>query len=131
VVKHARWLAPLGEHAYALSAVTNKTANWVRRRFGLSAWSLSNWAKHMVKNAVNYIGEFEHALAAQARRLHFDGVICGHIHHPAIRDIGGVRYVNCGDWVESCTVAAETHDGALEILCWAPPAVVAERARAA
>jgi UDP-2,3-diacylglucosamine pyrophosphatase LpxH len=133
VVKHARWLAPLGDHAYALSAASNETTNWVRRRFGLSAWSLSKWAKHKVKNAVNYVGEFEQTLAAQARRLHYDGVICGHIHHPANRNIGGARYINCGDWVESCTVAAEAHDGTFEILSWnqsrAP--VAADRARAA
>ena len=133
VVKHARWLAPLGDHAYTLSVATNKTTNWVRHRFGLSAWSLSKWAKLKVKNAVNYIGEFESALAAQARRQQCDGVICGHIHHPAIRDIGGVRYVNCGDWVENCTVAAETQSGELEILGWAqtPSTVAIDRARAA
>jgi UDP-2,3-diacylglucosamine pyrophosphatase LpxH len=133
VVKHARWLAPLGDHAYALSVLTNKAANWVRRRFGLSAWSLSKWAKLKVKNAVNYTGEFELALAAQARRQHYDGVICGHIHHPAIRDIGGVRYVNCGDWVESCTVVAEQQNGELEILSFAQSAqpAAAYRARAA
>ena len=28
-----------------------------------------------------------------------DGVICGHIHYPRIRDINGVTYVNDGDWV--------------------------------
>jgi UDP-2,3-diacylglucosamine pyrophosphatase LpxH len=133
VVKHARWLAPLGDHAYSLSVLTNKAANWVRRRFGLSAWSLSKWAKLKVKNAVNYTGEFELALAAQARRQHYDGVICGHIHHPAIRDIGGVRYVNCGDWLESCTVVAEQQNGELEILSFAQSAqpAVAYRARAA
>jgi UDP-2,3-diacylglucosamine pyrophosphatase LpxH len=133
VVKHARWLAPLGDHAYALSVASNKSTNWVRRRFGLSAWSLSKWAKQKVKNAVNYTGEFEHALAAQARRHSCDGVICGHIHHPANREIGGARYVNCGDWVENCTVAVEKHDGQFEILSWAQSSapVVADRARAA
>jgi UDP-2,3-diacylglucosamine pyrophosphatase LpxH len=127
VVKHARVLAPLGDHAYALSVATNKTANWVRHQFGLSTWSLSKWAKLKVKNAVNYVGEFEQALAGQARRQHCDGVICGHIHHPALRDIGGVRYVNCGDWVENCTVAAETQAGELAILSWTHPSATVAR----
>ncbi len=126
VVKHARWLALLGDHAYAFAMATNNATNWVRRRFGLSYWSLSRWAKLKVKTAVNYIGDFEHALAAEARRQHCEGVICGHIHHPIMRDIAGIRYVNCGDWVESCTAAAENQDGTIEILSWAEPA--AERA---
>jgi len=45
-------------------------------------------------------------------------VICGHIHHAAIHDDFGIRYVNCGDWVESCTAVAEHHDGRMEIIRW-------------
>lgn len=116
VVKHARWLAPLGDPAHVLALVINTMANFVRRRLGLSSWSLSQWAKFKVKSAVHYISDFEEALAAQARRRNCDGVICGHIHHPAVRDIAGVRYVNCGDWVENCTLAAENADGAIEIV---------------
>jgi UDP-2,3-diacylglucosamine pyrophosphatase LpxH len=67
---------------------------------------------------VNFIGAFEAALAEAARRHHADGVVCGHIHHAAIRDIGGILYVNAGDFVESCTAVAEHHDGPLEILHW-------------
>ncbi len=135
VVKHARWLALLGDHAYALAMATNKVTNWVRRRLGLSYWSLSRWAKLKVKNAVNYIGDFEQALTAEAQRRHCDGVICGHIHHPIIRDITGIRYVNCGDWVESCTAVAERTNGEIEILSWTEPAIerspTRRRARAA
>jgi UDP-2,3-diacylglucosamine pyrophosphatase LpxH len=134
VVKHARWLAPLGDRVHALALATNKTTNWIRRRLGRSHWSLSRWAKLKVKTAVNYLGEFEQALAAQARRQCCDGVICGHIHYPTIREIAGIRYVNCGDWIENCTMAAETAEGELEILSWTPSAVatdVRRRARAA
>jgi UDP-2,3-diacylglucosamine pyrophosphatase LpxH len=79
---------------------------------------LSKWAKLKVKNAVSYIGEFEKTLAAEARRHGADGVICGHIHHAVMHDDFGVRYVNCGDWVESCTAVAEHDDGRLEIIHW-------------
>jgi len=71
-----------------------------------------------VKNAVNYIGAFETALAAEARRHGAEGVICGHIHYATIRDEQGIRYMNCGDWVESCTALAEHEDGRFEILTW-------------
>jgi UDP-2,3-diacylglucosamine pyrophosphatase LpxH len=118
IVKHARWLALLGDHAYRAALVINTLFNAVRRRLGLTYWSLSQWAKFKVKNAVNYIGEFEKALATEAHRHAVDGVICGHIHHAAIHDRFAVRYVNCGDWVESCTAVAEHADGAFEILTW-------------
>jgi len=89
-----------------------------RRRLGFSYWSLSQWAKHKVKNAVNYIGAFEQTLAAEAQRHRVDGVICGHIHHAIIHDNFGIRYMNCGDWVESCTALAEHEDGRFEIITW-------------
>ena len=135
IVKHARWLALLGDHAYRLALIANTVFNAVRRRLGLTYWSLSQWAKLKVKNAVSYIGEFEKTLAAEAHRHAVDGVICGHIHHAAIHDRFNVRYVNCGDWVESCTAVAERADGGFEILTWTSelagvdePALAAARA---
>jgi UDP-2,3-diacylglucosamine pyrophosphatase LpxH len=118
VVKHARWLALLGDHAYSIALAVNTVFNAVRRRLGLTYWSLSQWAKLKVKNAVSYIGEFERTLAAEAHRHAVDGVICGHIHHATIHERFAVRYINCGDWVESCTAIAERADGAFEILTW-------------
>lgn len=118
VVKHARWLALLGDTAYDLAISANRYFNAIRRRLGFSYWSLSQWAKHKVKNAVNYIGAFEQTLAAEARRRDVDGVICGHIHQAAIRDEFDICYMNCGDWVESCTALAEHTDGHFEIITW-------------
>lgn len=119
VVRHARWLALLGDWAYETALRVNVYLNLVRRNLGLTYWSLSQWAKLKVKSAVNYIGEFENALVTDARKHDAEGIICGHIHHAAIRDIGGIRYMNCGDWVESCTALVETYDGRFEILNWA------------
>jgi UDP-2,3-diacylglucosamine pyrophosphatase LpxH len=96
----------------------NTVFNRFRRRMGFSYWSLSAYLKLRVKNAVNYIGAFEEALAGEAKRVGADGVVCGHIHHARIADLGGFRYVNTGDWVESCTAIAEHHDGRLEIVRW-------------
>jgi UDP-2,3-diacylglucosamine pyrophosphatase LpxH len=118
VVKHARWLAYLGDWAYTFALWSNLWLNKIRRKLGFTYWSLSAWAKLKVKNAVNFIGAFEAALVEAARRHNADGVVCGHIHHPLIRDIDGITYVNIGDFVESCTAVAEHDDGRLEILRW-------------
>jgi UDP-2,3-diacylglucosamine pyrophosphatase LpxH len=118
VVKHARWLAHLGDFAYTSALVLNRVFNSARRLFGFPYWSLSQWLKLKVKNAVSYIGEYERTLSAEAARHKVEGVICGHIHHAAIHDDFGIRYVNCGDWVESCTAVAEHFDGRMEIIDW-------------
>lgn len=118
VVRHARWLAYFGDWAYDFALWTNTWVNRFRRAVGLPYWSLSAWAKLKVKNAVNFIGAFEEALTSEARRSGVDGVVCGHIHHAAIRDMNGLTYVNTGDWVESCTAVAEHHDGHIEIIHW-------------
>ena len=118
VVRYARWLALLGDRSYEFAVWCNRPLNFVRRRLGLGFWSLSNYLKLRVKSAVNFIGEFEHAIAAEAKRRNADGVICGHIHHMTDRTIDGIRYMNCGDWVESCTAIAEDHDGTLHQIRW-------------
>ncbi|GJE03218.1 UDP-2,3-diacylglucosamine hydrolase [Methylobacterium isbiliense] len=116
VMRHAKWLAFLGDGAYEAALFVNTHLNRVRRRLGLTYWSLSAWAKLRVKNAVNFISRFEELLAAEARRLGADGVICGHIHHAASRDIDGLHYLNTGDWVESCTAIVEHYDGRMEVI---------------
>ncbi|MCO5077650.1 MAG: UDP-2,3-diacylglucosamine diphosphatase [Chelatococcus sp.] len=118
VVRHARWLAFFGDRAYGFALFVNTYLNVARRRLGLTYWSLSSWAKLKVKNAVNYIGRFEELLASEARRHEADGVICGHIHHATMHDDYGVRYINTGDWVESCTALVEHYDGRFEIVHW-------------
>ncbi|MGF9762901.1 UDP-2,3-diacylglucosamine diphosphatase [Microvirga sp. 0TCS3.31] len=118
VVRHARWLALLGDGAYTTALAVNTHLNQVRRRLGLTYWSLSAWAKLKVKNAVNYISRFEEFLSSEAKRQEVDGVICGHIHHAALHDQWGIRYVNTGDWVESCTAVVEHYDGTFELVRW-------------
>jgi UDP-2,3-diacylglucosamine pyrophosphatase LpxH len=119
VTRHARWLAFLGDWAYRGVLGLNTVFNKARRRLGFGYWSLSAYLKVKVKNALQFIENFEKAVADEARRRGVDGVICGHIHKAEMRDIDGVRYVNDGDWVESCTALVEHFDGTLEILEWA------------
>ena len=119
IVRAAKWLAFLGDRGYELALWLNNPLNWVRRHLGLGYWSLSAYLKYRVKSAVNFIGAFEEAVATEARRRKVDGVICGHIHHAADRRIEGAHYLNCGDWVESCTAIVETHEGELRLVDWA------------
>lgn len=119
VVVNARWLAYLGDWAYELALSISTGVSIIRRKLGLPYWSLSAWAKGRVKTAVNYVGSFESCLAAEARKEGASGIICGHIHQAALRDISGVRYVNTGDWVESCTAIVEHFDGRMELVNFA------------
>ncbi|MDQ6654626.1 MAG: UDP-2,3-diacylglucosamine diphosphatase, partial [Verrucomicrobiota bacterium] len=116
VVQNARWLAFAGDLGYQLLLSLNPLINWVRRRFGHGYWSLSAYAKRRVKDAVNFIGEYERAIAKYALREGADGVLCGHIHSATIRPIGSLAYYNCGDWVESCSALVEHHSGGIELL---------------
>jgi UDP-2,3-diacylglucosamine pyrophosphatase LpxH len=118
VVRYAKFLAFLGDWAYRAALNINRYFNAVRRALGYPYWSLSQWAKRQVKEAVKAIDRFEEALAGEARRRHMDGVVCGHIHHAEMRMVDGVQYLNCGDWVESCTALVEHHDGRLELIDW-------------
>jgi len=118
VVRYAKWLALLGDRSYEFALWCNYPLNRLRRWFGLGYWSLSAYLKLRVKTAVNFIGEYEHAIAEEAKRRNADGVICGHIHHMADRMIDGIRYINCGDWVESCTAIAEDYDGCFHQIRW-------------
>lgn len=116
VMRHARWLAHLGDRAYTVTLWLNRHYNRLRHHLGQPYWSLSQYLKHKVKNAVSFISNFEQALAGEARRRGFDGVVCGHIHRSAIHDLDGILYCNDGDWVESLTALVETHAGELQIL---------------
>ena len=126
VVLYARWLAFLGDKAYGLLLRSNILLNAVRRRMKLPYWSLSAHMKRKVKNAVEYVCNFEDAVAREAQERGLDGIVCGHIHTAEIRQFGDVTYYNDGDWVESCTALVEEPNGEMRIVDWAR-----ENARAA
>ncbi len=118
VVKCSPLLARVGSRLYDLLLRLNTLVNAVRRRLGFPHWSLAAFLKHRVKDAVKYIGNFEEAVAHEARREGVDGVVCGHIHRAEITTLRDILYCNCGDWVESCTALVEHDDGRLELLRW-------------
>jgi UDP-2,3-diacylglucosamine pyrophosphatase LpxH len=117
-LKHTQRFAFLGGSAIRATTAVNSALNGARRCLGLSHWSLSQWAKLKVKHATNYLTDFEQGLAELALRHQVDGVICGHVHHATIHDDLGIRYINCGDWIESCTAVAEHGNGSFEIVSW-------------
>ena len=120
VVQNVKWLAYLGDAGYQFLLSLNPAINFVRRRLGLGYWSLSAYAKKRVKDAVNFIGEFEKAIVRYAEKFRVDAVLCGHIHSASIHQLTGVTYYNCGDWVESCTAMVEQHDGRIELVSYPP-----------
>lgn len=116
VVQNMGWLAHVGGLGYELLLQANHPVHWVRHRLGLAPWSLSAYIKSRVKNAVNFISDFEEAMARYARDAGASAVLCGHIHMPSVRRIGELSYYNCGDWVEHCTALVENRDGKIELL---------------
>ena len=120
VVQNVKWLAYVGDVGYQFLLSLNPLINFFRRQFGLGYWSLSAYAKKRVKDAVNFIGEFEKAVVRYAEKFSVDAVLCGHIHNMSIHQFGRVTYYNCGDWVESCTAMIERHDGSIECVNYLP-----------
>jgi UDP-2,3-diacylglucosamine pyrophosphatase LpxH len=107
VMQHARWLAHFGDWMYTILLKVNRVYN-----------AISQYLKHQVKNAVNFISDFEHVMSEEARRRGCDGVVCGHIHKAEMRQANGILYCNDGDWVESLTALAEDFDGKLHLIHW-------------
>ena len=118
VTTYAQWLAHIGDRGYELLLAANRPLNALRTRFGLGYWSLSAYVKHRVKSAVSFISHFEEAVVRYSARYQVNGVVCGHIHTPAVRQIRDVDYYNTGDWVESSTALVEHFDGRIELLRW-------------
>ncbi len=130
VIQCARWLALLGDTAYEFTLKLNRHLNSWRARMGLPYWSLSKYLKLKVKRAVSYVGDFEAALAREARKRGVDGLVCGHIHHAEMRMVEGILYCNDGDWVESLSALVETPDGQLQVVDWGQVMARSDRAAA-
>jgi UDP-2,3-diacylglucosamine pyrophosphatase LpxH len=119
VTRHHRWVAVLGDMSYSLLLRLNALLSWIRRKMHRAGyWSLAGYAKRKVKGALDFIYGYEESVAHHVRQMGLDGVVCGHIHSAVIKDIDGVTYINCGDWVDSCTAIVEHADGRLELVQW-------------
>ncbi len=119
VTRYHKWVAILGDQAYALAVNLNRWLSILRRMLGVPGyWSLAGYAKRKVKGALEFIFDFEDSVLRHARERGVDGVICGHIHAAAIRTVDTTTYLNCGDWVDSCTAIVEHLDGRMELIRW-------------
>ena len=118
VINKMKWLSHFGSWAYDMLIYVNIAVVKIRNLLNLPHWSLSAWAKYKVKKAVNFIGDYEENLSSYAVSKGVQGIICGHIHHPNLRDISGTTYINCGDWVETCSAVVEHYDGRFEVIMW-------------
>jgi UDP-2,3-diacylglucosamine pyrophosphatase LpxH len=127
VTTYARWLSVLGDVSYHALVHMNRLLSLVRRKLGVTGhWSLADYAKRNVLKAVSFVGDFEQAVARGVRERGLDGVICGHIHTPVIKDVDGVLYMNCGDWVDSCSAVIERLDGSMQLVRHVPAVAVGD-----
>ncbi len=119
VVCHNRSLIYIGGEAYEMLLVINRWLNNIRKLLGYQYWSISAYLKHKVKNITQFMDNYKHVLSLEAQKQQVDGIICGHLHHAEITDMGlGKTYCNTGDWVESCTALVEDEAGQLSIINW-------------
>lgn len=116
ITRLAPWLSFLGDKSYDFILALNTKYNWIRHKLGFGYWSFSKYLKHRVKKAVDFIFKFETNISNHCKRKGYVGVICGHIHHPEMKHINDVHYMNCGDWVESLTAIVEHHNGTFELI---------------
>lgn len=110
-----RLLERTGARLYDWILGFNLHFNRARRRLGFGYWSVAAFLKYQAKSAVRYVTQFEEGMVHLAAKANVHGVICGHIHRAEMRRIHGLEYLNCGDWVESCTALVEHHDGSFEL----------------
>ena len=119
IAKYHAWVAKLGSKGYDMLIEINRFLRAFRRLLGIqSNFSLAAYIKFKVKNAVQFISDYENSIISTLKNEQLDGVICGHIHHAEIKEIDNFLYVNTGDFVESCTAIVEHDDGSLHLIRW-------------
>ncbi|MCE2776285.1 MAG: UDP-2,3-diacylglucosamine diphosphatase [Algoriphagus sp.] len=116
ITTNLRWIAYLGDVGYTFLLWLNRVVNYYRYKKGLPYFSLSQFVKGKVKQAVSYVDDYETELAKMAKAKGCDGIICGHIHKAENRMIEGIHYLNSGDWVETMSALAEDHEGNWELI---------------
>ena len=116
--RYNKLISIAGDAGYDFLLFLNRWTNRIRRLFGGNYWSLASWIKARVHKAREAIDAFEKAAIHEAKKQAVDGIICGHIHHPAVKVVDGILYCNDGDWIENCTALVENSSGRIELLHW-------------
>lgn len=116
--KKNKIIAKIGDKAYNVIISVNNKINKYRQKRGKPYLNISAYMKHKAKAVVNFIVGFEHNITSEAKRRGYDGVMCGHIHHLAMKEVNDIMYFNTADWVESCCAIVEHFDGKIEAIFW-------------
>ncbi|MEI6087789.1 MAG: UDP-2,3-diacylglucosamine diphosphatase [Bacteroidota bacterium] len=127
-MQHSKWLAKLGAIGYDTLILINSFVNFISEKvFNKGKLSLSKKIKNSVKSAVKFINSFENTAADIGISNHYQYVVCGHIHHPEMREIkneeGAIMYLNSGDWIENLT-SLEYNNGEWKIYKFDPSEMV-------
>lgn len=116
--KTGKFWSWIGNHLYTALMRLNIVVNTIRSKFNLKYWSFASFCKRKTKRVIDFFNHFETAITIYSKDRGYSGVICGHIHSPSISFVNGAHYMNCGDWVDSCSAVVEHYDGTFEIIRW-------------
>ncbi len=105
-----RWLGGLGD---AAGRLLERTCGLIER--GPHPRGVESRLKLLAKSVTGYLQRFERKSLNHARTSGHDGIVCGHVHHPALTERDGLAYMNDGDWVQSCTALTEDEDGTFRL----------------
>ena len=115
IIRAYPFLYKIGNVSYKMVIALNRIQNRIRKILKIKEWSFAQWIKLNVKKSIQFINKFESLVANEASKRKVDAVICGHIHHAEDKIINGVRYLNCGCWVEFCSYIAEDEHGNVKV----------------
>lgn len=118
LVRCPKLLTWLEDKLYDFLLFINRWFNWTRKLMGKPYWSLAQFIKQRIGKAQEYIDRYQQAALAYAEQKGYQGIICGHIHQPAISMQKGLYYLNCGDWIENCSFIVEDEHGELQLRYW-------------
>jgi UDP-2,3-diacylglucosamine pyrophosphatase LpxH len=105
-------LYSIGDFLYELSIKINGVLAYIRGLLGKEYWSLSSYLKMRCKAVLKAITNYKESADNMLKEKGCDILIQGHTHSPEIND----RYINTGDFVESCSYVIETIDEKFELI---------------
>ena len=123
----AKWITWIADQLYNGILATNAAVSCIMRWSDIRRYAVSRRIKQQTKRFVKFISRFETSLIEHARENDCVGVICGHVHTPALYEQCGIAYCNTGDWVENCSALVEYEDGRMAVEWFFEPEVVLER----
>lgn len=85
--------------------------DWMMKAAFISPRFLGHNIRHWMGKLHGVFNGSPKAIVKYAKEKGFNGVICGHTHEPEISFIDGIEYINCGDFVTSCTAVVERGKG--------------------